>query len=440
MTDHREGLALLRGAPFEEAAQAFKSALAHRPDDKTALLGLGDALSVLGHIDEARRVFERLLARDPAAAHFGLGALAKQRGRFDEARAFYERAVALAPDNAAYHRALAESARFSEGDPRLAVLEQLARDEAKLADKQKVELHFALFKAYDDLQRYAEAFAHLRQGNAIKRRLVEYDAATMDGFFGEIAAAFSADTMQALRGTGHSSQLPIFVVGMPRSGTSLVEQILASHPAVFGAGELTFVQDAILGGGQDYPRGISALPGAAFCRFGEAYAARLEALTPKAERIVDKLPANFRHLGLIHLALPQARIIHVKRDAMDTCFSCYSKLFLGGLNYTYDLGELGRYHKSYEALMAHWRHVLPPGAMIEVQYETLIRDFENEVRRMIAFCGLNWNARCLDFHQTERAVRTLSDAQVRQTLFDSSIGRWRRYETWLGDLIAVLRD
>lgn len=361
-------------------------------------------------------------------------------GRFAEARQAFGRAVALSPKQPAYHRARAETARFTESDPRLAALEDLARDENALSEEQKVELNFALAKAYDDLGRTGPAFECLQKGNAIKRRLVPYDEAQMMNFFREIAAVFTPALMEAKRAVGHPSALPVFVVGMPRSGTSLVEQTLARHPSVFGAGELNYVQDLIMAGaaGPHYPSSVASLTNEALRKFGGYYAVRASALAPQAKRIVDKLPANFRHLGLIHLALPNARIVHVRRDPVDTCFSCYSKLFLNGLNYTYELGELGRYYKAYERLMAHWRSVLPQDAMLDVQYETLVGNFTDEARRLVAFCGLEWDERCVAFHETSRAVRTLSGYQVRQPLFKTSIGRWRPYESRLQPLLDAL--
>ena len=383
------------------------------------------------------------MAVDPknAAAHFEIGNVKKQLGQFADARRAFERAIALSPKRPAFHRALAETERFGGSDPRLKALELLERDENSFPENEKVELHFALAKAYDDLKQYDRAFEHLQKGNRIYRQLVPYDEKAVFDFFHEIAEAFTPAAMDTKRGIGHPSDVPVFVVGMPRSGTTLVEQILASHPSVFGAGELLYTQDLILGGyaGADYPADLASLSPDALRRFGGFYAVRVGSLAPQAKRIVDKLPANFRHLGLIHLALPNARIIHIKRDPLDTCFSCYSKLFASGLNYTYDLGELGRYYKAYEALMGHWRAVLPQGAMLEVRYETLVENFAEEAKRIVAFCGLEWDERCLKFYETKRAVRTLSEFQVRQPLFKSSIGRWRAYEKYLQPLRDALK-
>ncbi len=437
------GAAYLRLGRYEDAERCFEDALAKRSTDIGALIGLGDTLSILGRPEEARAAFEKATAIDPGhvPAQFGLGNIAMQLGHFAEARRAFARAVALAPKEPAYHRALAESARFRAGDARLAALEALRAGIGGMSVDQVIELHFALAKAYDDLERYDEAFAHLKAGNTLKRERVDYDEAAVAAFFGAIEQAFTPALMQARQGRGDESELPVFVVGLPRSGTTLVEQILASHPAVHGAGELLQVGELVAQGaaGPSYPADIASLPPAALRDFGRRYVARIAGLAPGAARIVDKLPANFRHLGLLHLALPRARIVHVRRDAADTCFSCYSKLFLNGLNYTYDLGELGRYHKLYDGLMAHWRAVLPPGAMLEMRYEDVVADLETQARRIVAFCGLEWDARCLAFQNTARPVRTLSQSQVRQGLYASAVGRWRHYERHLGPLLEALR-
>ena len=437
------GQLCLRTGRAEDAVRCFESVLTKVPAHKGTLLGLAEALAAAGRQDKAKSVYERILAGEPqnAQAQFGLGTVLKQLGHFSESRQALARAVELAPREPAYHRALAEAAPFRPDDPRLAALEALLREEDRFDERQKAELHFALFKAYDELGQAAAAFAQLEIGNRLYRRLVPYAEAQVFALFREIEAAYTPAALAAHAGKGHPSDLPVFVVGMPRSGTSLVEQILASHPDMFGAGELTVFQDLLNAGfgGEDYPVGLSKLGGDGLLRLGGSYAMRIAALAPKAKRITDKLPANGNHLGLIHLALPKARIIHVRRDPRDACFSCYCKLFASGLNFAYDLGEVGRFHKAYDRLMAHWHKVLPPNAILEVQYETLVTDFAAEVRRLVEFCGLAWDERCLDFHETRRAVRTLSEYQVRQPLYASAIGRWRPYEPWLGALFDALK-
>lgn len=428
------GDAMLRLGRFDEAIAWFQKALLARPGFPAALMGLGDAFSVTGRTEDAKGAFETVLSGHPdhAPAHYGLGVVLQQQGLMDEARQAFMRAIALAPNIPAFHRALAETGRFLDGDPRLAALEALTCKPGPEA----VELHFALAKAYDDLGRHGDAFAQWSKGNGAKRALVDYDETALMEVFTALERTFTAEVVAAPQ--GEPSELPIFVVGMPRSGTSLVEQILASHPDVFGAGELTTLNRLVAEGvAGAYP---TEVPTAAACRdLAKRYLESIATLAPAAKRIVDKLPGNFLHAGLIHMALPQARIIDVRRDPIDTCFSCWSKLFPGGLDYTYEFGELARYYKAYDRLMAHWRAALPAGVMLEVQYEALVGDFPAEARRLIAFCGLQWDERCLAFHENRRAVRTLSQAQVRQPLFTSSIGRWRPYEQWLHPLIEALR-
>jgi hypothetical protein len=260
-----------------------------------------------------------------------------------------------------------------------------------------------------------------------------------------IRTVFNAQLLAVKAGGGDPAETPIFVVGMPRSGTTLVEQIIASHPRAMGAGEL-FDLDLIVhslagpgGGSPGYPEVVETMSGNQLRLVGGSYLAAIRALAPLSLRVVDKMPWNFHHLGLIRLALPHARIIHTQRNPADTCLSCFSILFNGDDNkYTYDLRELGRFYCGYDALMAHWRNVLPPGFMLEVQYEDVVEDLENQARRIVSHCGLEWDDACLAFHETRRPVRTSSVAQVRQPIYRSSVGRWLPYREWLRPLLEEL--
>jgi hypothetical protein len=232
---------------------------------------------------------------------------------------------------------------------------------------------------------------------------------------------------------------------MPRSGTTLTEQILASHPKVHGAGELTALQrmlNSVAGPDRKllgYPQMMSALLPQDLATLGRAYVERLAALAQGKPRVVDKMPANFQFAGLVHLMLPNARIIHCRRDPIDVCLSCYSKNFSERKDFAYDLRELGLYYRAYEALMAHWRGLLPPERFIEVDYEAVVDDLEGQARRLVAFCGLDWDEACLDFHQTSRQVRTASVNQVRRPIYRSSLARWKPYEHHLAPLIEALK-
>jgi tetratricopeptide (TPR) repeat protein len=435
------GLSLIRLGRYQEAVAEFERALGVLPEFILAKYSLGEALSNLGRPEEALAVYEKVVAANPddALAYLGIGDAKRYMGQIQDACAAYERAVALAPRSPVCHRSLADVWRFGENDPRLAALEELERDVDQIPKSVQPDLYFALAKAYDDLKRYGPAFECLQKGNALKRRLVVYDEAMhLDGLR-KIAAVFTPELFAARGGTRDPSDVPVFVVGMPRSGTTLVEQILASHPQVFGAGELNHLTNIFESRPTPgrFPFDPDLLTDEWLREIGCRYVAEVRALAPRALRITDKMTGNFRLIGLIHLALPKARIIHVQRDPLDICFSCYSHLFRD-LDFTYDLGELGRSYKSYEALMTHWRSVLPQGKMLEVQYENLVNDFEVEARRLVEYCGLEWDERCLAFHKTERPVHTTSAHQVRQPLYRGAIGRARHYEPWLGPLRDAL--
>ena len=247
---------------------------------------------------------------------------------------------------------------------------------------------------------------------------------------------------------GEPSDAPVFIFGMPRSGSTLVEQILASHPSVFALGEVDDFENAIAGlrdgagNALQFPEMFAAPSAELLRRLGASYLQSVGAADSTADRVTDKRPANFLYAGLIHLALPKARMIHTRRDAIDTCWSCFSQRFAdsGSLPCAYDLGELGRYYRAYDGLMAHWRSVLPQDVMLEVQYEDVVEDIEAQARRILVHCGLEWDPCCLDFHRTERQVRTVSVAQVRQPIYTNAVGRWRRFEPFLGPLLRELAD
>jgi hypothetical protein len=364
-------------------------------------------------------------------------------GRLTEAREAAERAVALAPREPLHFRQLGEVRKYGAGDPYLATLQALAREEASLPVGKQIDLHFALAKAHADVGLVEDEFQSLLKGNKLKRAQVDYNEAAVLGEIDRAGEVFSSEFLRAAPACERSAK-PIFIIGMPRSGTTLVEQILASHPQVFGAGELTLfermigevrapAQQAIA-----YPEIALQMTGQQFRELGSRYLAGIERLAPAASHITDKMPTNFIFAGLIHLALPDATIIHAVRDPVDTCISCFSKLFTEGHLQTYDLAELGRYYRHYDALMAHWHRVLPAGRILDVSYEETVADVEAVARRVVAHCGLPWDPACLDFHRTERVVRTSSATQVRKPIYTSSVGRRHAYGEQLAPLLAEL--
>jgi tetratricopeptide (TPR) repeat protein len=358
-------------------------------------------------------------------------------GRQDEAKSAFEEALALNPGSPTAMTGRAELIKFTPDDPTIPAMEALLAPGKSETHASRMLLHFALGKAYLDLGDSAAAFRHLNEGNRMKRGVVAYSADATEKFFADVAAAFPPALLDRLGGQGLRTPAPIFVVGMPRSGTTLIEQILAAHPAVRGAGELRFMR-SIVEQISDFPKGVAALDAAALQRMGQDYLSRIEALADGKPRVVDKAPGNFVNAGLIRLILPDAKIIHARRDPVDTCLSCYTKLFADALNFTYDMTELGRYCRGYQKLTDYWRTVLPASHFLEVDYEAVVDDIEAEARRMLEFLELPWDPACLEFYRVERPVRTASVNQVRQPIYRSSSGRWRKHAEALQPLLKVL--
>jgi hypothetical protein len=301
----------------------------------------------------------------------------------------------------------------------------------------RIALNYALGKAWMDAGDAERAFAYLNEGSRLKRATFAYDPNATEIWMRSIAEAFPADMVERLGGGGASSELPVFVLGMPRSGTSLIEQILASHPKVHGAGELSALSRIVDMYGV-YPDMLRSLTPEAATQIGQTYLNEITPLAGTHSRLVNKMPSNFLFAGLITLALPQARIIHVRRNPVDNCLSCYTKLFAKEQLFTYDLAEMGRFYRNYEALMDHWRAILPADKFMEVQYEELVADQEGQSRRMVDFLGLKWDKACLRFDKTARIVRTASVNQVRQPIFKSSIDRWKPFAKELKPLLDAL--
>lgn len=424
---------------FPEAVQELEAALKGVPGNIDTMLCYGVVLSQLERHDDAMVQFDRVLAREPdnAVARFERGSIYLQSGRLEEARRECARAIELDPRNPSYLY-MNLSLNPDSHDADLATFEDLAKDIKKMSKGDGARVHFALANHCLETERFEEAFAHFRNGHAIIRSVQGYDEPAEIGAMRKIAEAFTPEAVA--RTGGHPDATPIFVLGMPRSGSTLVEQVLASHPDVAGAGEVMYFADAA---GCRYRRPPALPSDPAMLRdddlrqIGAQYLNWLKSRA-QAKRIVDKQLDNYLFVGLIRMVFPNAAIVHIRRDPLDTCFSCYTQLFLNGLDYANDLGELGRYYNAYEAMMVHWRTVLPPGAMLELRYEDLVTDFEMQVRRLLDYCGLAWNGRCLEFYKTDRPVRTSSTLQVRKPLYRNAIGRAASYSKWLEPLCREL--
>jgi len=425
----------------DAAADCYRRALRLTPDSPGFLCGLGEALGKLNRHEEAIVHFRRAvaLAPDYAPAYYNCGTALTYLGRMAEAKEAFVRAARIAPDNPVFQSALIGLEKTAAGDEHLKRLEVMAA-EANRPAAERMELDFTLAKAYEDIGDFARAFAALGRGNAAKRRQSRYRLQRDLDRFRAIKETFAAEFLAGRSGRGALSEVPVFIVGMPRSGTTLVEQILASHPAVFGAGELKTMQQiadhAVAGAA--FPEWLNRVKPEDMAKLGRTYLDQVRPKAPEATRITDKMPANFFYAGLIRLMLPNARIVHCRRDPVDTCLSCYSKLFAGEQRFSYDLKELGEFYRAYEKLTAYWRMILPPDRFMEVQYEEVVENLEKEARRLVAFAGLEWDRACLEYYKNKRQIRTASFEQVRQPIYRTSVGRWKKFAKELRPLLEVL--
>ena len=441
------GNALRRSGEPESAVTEFDQLVERFPEDFELRISLGGALLDAGRPRDAMKAHERALALSPdnpdALTELGLAHV--DAGEFEDAGRCYRRVIDGSPKHPHVWLNYSKTRRFDPSDrAEIEAAERVAKrlDAETAPGPECGDVHFALGKMYDDLREYDLAFDHYRRGNEILRRHTPFDPGELGRLVEEIEAGFGEAWFDRVRGWGDPSPRPIFIVGMPRSGTTLVEQILATHPQVHGAGELiripNIAQRLLATECSSLPATAAALERTDLAAAARDYLDYTRARAGDAARVTDKLPENYHHLGFIASMLPNARIVHVHRDPMDVCVSNYLVRFQRGHAYSYDFESLGCEYRAYERLMRHWRAVLP-SPVHEQSYESLVESLESESRRLIDFCGLDWDDRCLDFHRTERSVHTASGWQVRQPIYRSSVQRWRNYERHLGPLREALR-
>lgn len=441
------GAALQKQGRLDEALVYLHKAIKIKPDYADAHSNLGDAYRDKDKLEEALVCYQKALVQNPLllSALMGQGNLYKRAGDFELAEQFFHEALRASPPDSIFVRyALAQLRKVRTGEENLIALLAKARQIDALPMDKAILLHFALGKSLDDIGDYENAMGHFMRGCALKRKTVNYDPVAQARIFDKIIETFDRTFIDRLRSGSNRSELPIFVLGMPRSGTTLVEQIIASHPAVHAAGELRDLslianRRTVAGDMPDgFPDNLSALTPKLLASWGTDYVNGIRERAPAVLRITDKMPWNFLVVGLIHAMLPNARIIHVSRDPADTCLSCFTSLFTDGQEFSYDLSELGQYYTGYARLMDHWRNVLPEGAFLDVRYEDLVADIGAQTSRLIAYCGLAWDNACLEPNKADRLVHTASAAQVRQPIYNSSVERWRHYEKPLGPLLEAL--
>ena len=424
----------------DEALDIARHAVAAAPRSAEAHNVLAQVLQALGRSDEALAAYEQAAALPGTVAEdalIGRATLLMESGRKADAMEAFDRALAVFPGSLRALAGRADAKTFQSGDPDLAAMEAVVAEGSGSAAADRILAHFTLGKAWFDIGDGARAFQHLDAANRQKRATFAYNSAATQDWLQRIAETFTAERMARTAQNADPSELPVFVIGMPRSGTTLVEQILASHSQVHGAGELSTLRLLVEGSGT-FPDAFASASDDDLARLGQAYLARVAPLAPGKQRLVDKMPANFLYAGLIPLILPGARIIHCRRDPVDTCLSCYTKLFAGEQQFTYDQTELGEFYRAYAKLMAHWRLVLPADRLIEVDYEAVVDNLEHEARRLVDFVGLPWEDACLRFYDSRRVVRTASVNQVRQPIYATSKGRWHKHADHLGPLLAAL--
>jgi tetratricopeptide (TPR) repeat protein len=426
------GYALLESRRAEHAVASFRTALSLDPKHLSAHLGLATALRVQGLHDDAEAVCRaaRALAPESPGVLTLIGELRADRGRFAEAQESFQRALTLNPNFAAAYGSIASHRRMTAEDGAwLRGVEGLLARPLPLGEE--IHLRYALGKYFDDMGEYDRAFDSYRQANELSKRAGGgYDRGRLTELIERVTSVCDAEFVRADRPEPSDSERPVFIIGMPRSGTSLTEQIVASHPAVFGAGEVRFWDRAFT----ELLQRDALERGVALAGLARDYLIKVSARAGASARITDKMPANFLYAGLIHAALPRAKIIHVRRHPLDTCLSAYFQNFFNVSPYANDLEDLAHYYGEYLRIMAHWRAVLPAEMLLEVPYEGLVADAEGWTRRILEFLGLPWDTRCLEFHRTDRVVITASRWQVRQIIHASSVGRWRNYENYIGPL------
>ena len=437
---------LLQRHKHREAREQIRLLLEAEPDNRAYLTAQATISTELGECEQALALYGELLreAPDHPELHLSVAHTLKTLGRQQEAVEAYQRAAAARPGYGDAYWSLANLKTYRFTDEQIERMRQAeAAPRVALADR--FHLCFALGKALEDRGDYAQSFAYYERGNALKKSECRYRPEFTERNTALQIEVCTREFFAAREGWGCPSEAPIFVIGLPRSGSTLIEQILASHSQVEGTMELSDIPRLVQqlrgrGGEADsrYPAVLAELSRADFTRFGEQYLTdtRLYRRAGKA-RFIDKMPNNFRHIGLMHLMLPGARIIDARRGAMACCFSNFKQLFASGQQFTYSFEDIARYYRTYVQLMAHWERVLP-GAVLRVQHEELVADFEPQVRRILEFCGLPFEPGCLEFHKTPRRVHTASSEQVRRPIYTEGLEQWRHFEPWLGPLKEAL--
>jgi tetratricopeptide (TPR) repeat protein len=432
------------GEPQSEELETYRALLKAEPDSPALLAGTGASLRAANLFGDALECLTRAVELDPCSTVWmcQLGQLYEELGDFPKAIAQFRRVLSQRSDHPG---AIAHLLELREGtaDSSLVSRAESYLSNTSTAPASVVQIHFALGKHWDNSREFDRAFRHCQEANALLAAERPYEAATVETRTTSWISAYDRSTWSLRRTRGSDSERPVFIVGMPRSGTTLTEQILASHRQVASAGELSYFDRLHLRLTQELslsriPVGyVRQINDETLSHFAVGYLEILSAVSKDASRVVDKMPTNFWYLGLIAMTFPKARIIHCSRDPLDTCLSCYSQNFYENQGYRVNLESLGHYYGQYRRLMEHWMSTLD-SPILEVRYEDTVLDLEGQARRLIEFCGLEWDPNCLSFHTTSRGVKSPSRWQVRQPIYSTSIARWRGYDRHLAPLRQAL--
>ena len=426
------------------AVELTEKALSISPNDPSILNNYGLALDAALRTEDSKEVFRALLKDEPdmLAARMNYAARLVDLGMFEEAGQSYDLIIGDHPTMGEAYRLRGLLGKWKPQDSLIVKMQNLA-DDPQIDDHERIHLNFALGKAFSDLGNVESSMNRYILANKAVRKNLKYSHESQRKLFEDIKQVFDESRMKSLEESGHKSRVPIFILGMPRSGSSLIEQILASHPSVHGSGERNDLGYLLYGPETPFTFpgdfGRESTKAIDFSSLGEWYVRRIASGMEDGKYITDKMPHNFLYIGLIHLILPNALIIHCKRSPKDTCFSCYKNYFSEHHPYSYDQQELGLYYKLYEDLMSHWHRILP-GRIFDLRYEEVIEDPESQVRNLLDYCSLNWDDQCLKFYETTRVVGTMSSSQVRQPIYKDSVQRWRKFESYLHPLFSLFPD
>ena len=436
------GMVLTALNALDQAIGAYQTVVRLSPKHGLAYNNLGALLETKGQSNEAKKAYIKAIKinKEHAEAQNNLATILIAEGDTKGAKKHLEAAINARPTYIEAHHNLSALKKYKKGEEHITQLEAAANDLSALSVENKVRLHFTLGKVYSDIGKIDAAFNSYQSGNNMKRASIQYDEKAAKNLIDEIKNTFNHTYLKNPLKDSNDDPTAIFIVGMPRSGSTLIEQILASHSDVHAGGELRILNNIIKSKITKFPQDVPTLPDEKLKAIGEEYLHYIKGLNPDAKRIVDKMPANYHYAGLIAKILPDAHIINSNRDPMDSCLSNYIRLFLETIPYTYDLGELGRYYVRYQNLINHWHEVIPQGLLIDIGYEDVVANLEKEARKIIDFVGLDWEDSCLDFHKNKRRVETASAAQVRKPIYKTSIEKWRPYEKHLGPLIEALKN